>query len=101
MPSYQVHFKVLQAGHYGSPQARRRVIFWAARQGLPLPGFPVPTHRFEQRMGITKLANGKTLSPVTRTGDDSDHGAPLNPVKVQDAIGDLVRPGVFSLPIYR
>lgn len=52
-------------------------------------------------MGITKLANGKTLSPVTRTGDDSDHGAPLNPVKVQDAIGDLVRPGVFSLPIYR
>ena len=49
-------------------------------------------------MGITKLANGKTLSPVTRTGDDSDHGAPLNPVKVQDAIGDLVRPGFFFSP---
>ena len=33
-------------GVYGSPQHRRRVIFWGARRGLPPPEFPIPTHNY-------------------------------------------------------
>ncbi|KAI0064526.1 S-adenosyl-L-methionine-dependent methyltransferase [Artomyces pyxidatus] len=87
---YQARFKVLQAGHYGAPQGRRRVIFWGARRGVPLPLFPVPTHCFERQHDVL-LRTGKKLHPVTRSLDPDEHNgaAPLYPVTVEDAIGDL------------
>ncbi|KAI0039551.1 S-adenosyl-L-methionine-dependent methyltransferase [Auriscalpium vulgare] len=87
---YQVHFKILQAGHYGAPQGRRRVIFWGAQIGIPLPRFPLPTHCFEKQSNA-KLANGKQLYPVTRAPFSGDimSAAALYAVTVEDAISDL------------
>lgn len=96
-----MHFKVLQAGQYGAPQGRRRVIFWGAKQGVPLPKFPLPTHCFYWGRGphAYKLPTGDVLNPAMRSESnmDEDRGrvehhqyAPFLPVTVYDAIGDLV-----------
>src|SRR3954470_8057329 len=39
---YQVQHTVLQAGAFGVPQSRQRVIIWGARAGFTLPEFPQP-----------------------------------------------------------
>src|SRR5260221_259236 len=62
---YQVRFSVLQAGVYGSPQGRRRVIFWGARRGVPLPEFPIPTHNFETTQWAVQLDTGLKLDHVS------------------------------------
>jgi len=86
---YQVRFSVLQAGVYGSPQHRRRVIFWGARRGFPLPEFPVPTHNFETKQWAVQLNTGLKLEHVARDPDRPHRGAPLRAVTVEDAISDL------------
>ncbi|OBZ65761.1 Acetolactate synthase, mitochondrial [Grifola frondosa] len=93
---YQVHFRVLQAGQYGAPQSRRRVIFWGARRDVPLPDFPAPTHSFPKLMHSFNLPTGDILYPVSRTKtygsqnkDDHHQCAPLPFITVHDAIGDL------------
>ena len=91
MNSYQVRFSVLQAGVYGSPQYRRRVIFWGARRGIPLPEFPIPTHNFESRQWAVQLDTGLKLDHVARHPSMSHRGAaPLRAVTVDDVISDLV-----------
>jgi DNA (cytosine-5)-methyltransferase 1 len=85
-----VRFSVLQAGVYGSPQNRRRVIFWGARRGLPLPEFPIPTHTFETTQWAVQLDTGLKLDSVSRVPDRPHRGAPLRAVTVDDAISDLV-----------
>ncbi|MDX2180688.1 MAG: DNA (cytosine-5-)-methyltransferase [Bryobacteraceae bacterium] len=44
---YQVveDYRVLNAAHFGVPQDRQRLFLYGARQGLPLPLYPLPTHR--------------------------------------------------------
>jgi DNA (cytosine-5)-methyltransferase 1 len=88
---YQVRFCVLQAGVYGSPQGRRRVIFWGARRGVPLPEFPIPTHNFGTSHWTVQLDTGIKLDHVTRDPSRPHRGAPLRAVTVDDAISDLVR----------
>lgn len=90
MNSYQVRFSVLQAGVYGSPQHRRRVIFWGALRGLPLPEFPIPTHNFESTQWAVQLDTGLKLDHVARDPDRPHRGAPLRAVTVDDVISDLV-----------
>jgi DNA (cytosine-5)-methyltransferase 1 len=85
-----VRFSVLQAGVYGSPQNRRRVIFWGARRGLPLPEFPIPTHNFESKQWTVQLDTGLRLDHVMRDPDRPHRGAPLRTVTVDDVISDLV-----------
>lgn len=46
---YQVTFGVVQAGHYGVPQTRRRLIIIAAAPGCVLPRYPEPQHVFSKR----------------------------------------------------
>ncbi|KAG0701495.1 hypothetical protein DFH29DRAFT_1000139 [Suillus ampliporus] len=91
--NYQVEFNVLHAAHYGAPQARKRVLFVAARQGVPLPEFPIPTHFFPHtRVQRVKLPTGAYLGPVSRLkyGDNNgDLSAPLHFVTIHEAIGDL------------
>ena len=41
---YQVKQALLQAAYYGVPQSRWRIIVWAARQGVKMPSYPLPTH---------------------------------------------------------
>ncbi|KAH9026772.1 S-adenosyl-L-methionine-dependent methyltransferase [Lactarius pseudohatsudake] len=86
---YQVRFNVLQAGVYGSPQNRRRIIIWGARRGIPLPDFPIPTHYFETTQWNVQLDTGLRLEPVTRDPERPHRGAPLRAVTVDDAISDL------------
>ncbi|KAF8201752.1 C5-DNA-methyltransferase [Pholiota molesta] len=88
---YQVRFKVLQAAQYGVPQGRRRVIFWGAKCGVPLPSFPVPMYAYDKGMHKVNLPTGDTLEPETRSKDPEVYHqyAPLRPVTVDAAIGDL------------
>jgi DNA (cytosine-5)-methyltransferase 1 len=97
--SYQVRFSALQAGVYGSPQHRRRVIFWGARRGVPLPEFPIPTHNFESTMWAVQLDTGLKLDHVARDPDRPHRGAPLRAVTVDDVISDLVKFQPFTLSL--
>ena len=58
---YQCTFGILQAGHYGVPQTRRRCILIAAAPGYKLPLYPEPLHTF----AITSLS-------VNIKSDDSE-----------------------------
>ncbi|KAF8077759.1 C5-DNA-methyltransferase [Lyophyllum atratum] len=88
---YQVRCKLLQAGQYGAPQSRRRVIFWGAKRGIPIPDFPVPVYAVPKGMHRTKLPTGDYMYPVSRSLDPGNYHqcAPLRPITVDDAIGDL------------
>ncbi|ESK94207.1 dna (cytosine-5)-methyltransferase -like, partial [Moniliophthora roreri MCA 2997] len=93
---YQVRFKILEAGQYGCPQSRKRIIFLGAKRGLKLPDFPIPTHAFTKACAWRVPCNPKKrLLPVTHSKDSesieggSYHYAPMNPISIKDAIGDL------------
>ncbi|KAI4528179.1 S-adenosyl-L-methionine-dependent methyltransferase [Schizophyllum commune Loenen D] len=88
---YQASVRVLQAGQFGVPQARERVIFLGAKLGLPMPVHPVPTHAFPKVPNTANLADGTTLVPLSRApnGEKGYIYAPLPPVTIEDAIGDL------------
>lgn len=84
--SYQVRYGILHAGQYGAPQTRRRVIFIAAKRGVPLPDLPRPTHLTpDAKVLHITLENGDRFC-VNKTGKQT---APLGAITVQDAISDL------------
>ncbi|KIK58230.1 hypothetical protein GYMLUDRAFT_98175 [Collybiopsis luxurians FD-317 M1] len=86
---YQVHVKVLQAANYGAPQGRQRVIFLAAKQGLKIPDFPIPTHVFRANNHKLLENDDLILYKPTRSPDDSRSFAPFRTVSCSEAIGDL------------
>jgi DNA (cytosine-5)-methyltransferase 1 len=45
---YKVEHDILQAGEYGTPQSRRRLIIWGALQGYELPKYPEATTTFRR-----------------------------------------------------
>eukprot|EP01051_Picozoa_sp_SAG22_P009253 SAG22_NODE_759_length_7426_cov_15.767572_3_plen_454_part_00 len=65
---YQSRVGFLVAGRYGVPQYRLRCFIWGARQGMPLPGFPMPTHRVVRKATVmpTELRGCKVLAPPGR-----------------------------------
>ena len=88
---YQVRLSVLHAAHYGTPQARRRVIILGSRSGIPLPEFPLATHVVENSNANYKLSTiGFLKSLESQTDDGARACAPSRVVTVRDAIGDLV-----------
>lgn len=88
---YQVRHKVLQAGQYGAPQGRGRVIFWGAKRGLKIPQFPVPVYAFPRGMHRISLPTGGFMEPMTRSLIPGNYHqcAPFKPITVNEAIGDL------------
>jgi DNA (cytosine-5)-methyltransferase 1 len=86
--SYQVRYGILLASHYGVPQGRRRVIFLAARRDVLLPDLPQPTHVALQAeyLNITPSEDEEYKFSISRR---SQQAAPLGPVTITDAIGDL------------
>ncbi len=92
---YQCTFGILQAGHYGVPQTRRRCILLAAAPGYELPFYPEPMHTFS----ITALSvNVKSFSdPRTETryinncrwAQNGVASGPYRTITVQDCMSDL------------
>ena len=83
---YQCTFGVLQAGHYGVAQTRRRAIILAAAPGEQLPLYPEPLHTFSARGGslMALVGDRKFSSNITRLGS-----APLRTITVRDTMSDL------------
>lgn len=44
-------YRVLNAANHGVPQDRQRLFLIGARKGLPLPGYPLPTHAVPRKPG--------------------------------------------------
>ncbi|XP_076281112.1 DNA (cytosine-5)-methyltransferase PliMCI [Lasioglossum baleicum] len=83
---YQCTFGILQAGNYGIPQTRRRLIILAAAPGETLPNYPEPTHVFNKRACQLSVVvdNKKYSSNCDWTGS-----APYRTISVRDAMSDL------------
>ena len=65
---------------------------WAARSGLPLPEFPLPTHDFkvegtQTQVTSIKLKNGDIIRTIVNQRGIS----PLPYISVREAISDLKR----------
>ncbi|XP_026492162.1 DNA (cytosine-5)-methyltransferase 1-like [Vanessa tameamea] len=83
---YQCTFGILQAGNYGVPQTRRRLIILAAAPGYKLPLYPEPTHVFSRRAcSLTTTIDGKRFM----TNIQWDESAPRRTCTIQDAMSDL------------
>lgn len=83
---YQCTFGILQAGNYGVPQTRRRLIILAAAPGYKLPLYPEPTHVFSRRAcSLTTTIDGKRFV----TNIQWDESAPRRTCTIQDAMSDL------------
>lgn len=92
--------RLLNSVDYGAPQQRNRVIFWAARVGLDLPEWPIPTHvprgRYHHAPRYIRLAGEEHRIPIaTRTPfeeeGETERRAPFFAVTVGEAVSDLVR----------
>ncbi|XP_066260848.1 DNA (cytosine-5)-methyltransferase 1-like [Euwallacea similis] len=87
---YQITFGVLQAGHYGLPQSRRRIFIAGAAPGLILPPLPAPTHCFGS---FEKRVESVVVDKLKYDNGDEAFGVfgslPYRRVTVRDAIADL------------
>lgn len=73
---YSSQHELYQAAELGSPQQRRRIFFWGARQGNKLPLYPVPTHVF---------ANSATSTHTYRLAQSAPHEA----ITIGDVLTDM------------
>ncbi|KIJ27818.1 hypothetical protein M422DRAFT_37561, partial [Sphaerobolus stellatus SS14] len=84
---YQAEVKILQAGDYGSPQRRERVIFWGALRSEILPEYPLPTHvNTRKKTQTLKMPYLDNLIPARRSERSC---APFRALVIADAISDL------------
>ncbi|XP_045531991.1 DNA (cytosine-5)-methyltransferase 1-like [Pieris brassicae] len=83
---YQFAFGILQAGSYGVPQTRRRLIIFAAAPGCKLPLFPEPTNVFSgSACFLTSTIDGKTFESNIKWC----LSAPRRTCIIRDAMSDL------------
>ncbi|KAF3421234.1 hypothetical protein E2986_06562 [Frieseomelitta varia] len=83
---YQCTFGILQAGNYGIPQTRRRLIILAAAPGEVLPKYPEPTHVFSKRAcQLSVIVDNKKYS----SNCDWVESAPYRTISVRDSMSDL------------
>ncbi|EJD53197.1 S-adenosyl-L-methionine-dependent methyltransferase [Auricularia subglabra TFB-10046 SS5] len=81
---YQARVHYLQAGMYGAPQSRHRLVIFGCRLGTELPIAPHATHAFQGRTKATKRLPGG-LQLLLRP----EPGCAFQGVSLGDAIGDL------------
>ncbi len=66
-------WKVLNAGHYGTPQHRERLILIGARNGEPLPSYPAPVTNIRgKRKAIEGLVDGPSCADALGDLPDAD-----------------------------
>lgn len=70
----RVPWRVLNAGHFATPQHRERLILLGARKGETLPDYPVPsTNIVGRRQRIDSLPDGPTCADALRDLPNADH----------------------------
>ncbi|KAI0686823.1 hypothetical protein BC835DRAFT_1309374 [Cytidiella melzeri] len=83
---YQVRFALLEAAHYGTPQARVRFFLIASKLGHTLPSLPAPLYHIPTNDTLSiKLPHQLTITPVPPTSGE----VPFRYISVDDAISDL------------
>lgn len=82
---YQCTFGVLQAGHYGVAQTRRRCILLAAAPSEKLPLYPEPLHVFA-KVPLSVTVGGDKYVTNCRW---LEAGAPYRTITVRDSMSDL------------
>lgn len=83
---YQCSFGILQAGNFGIPQTRRRLVILGAAPGEQLPKYPEPTHVFNRRSSHLGIQIGDKKFTTNCRYEDS---APMRTVTAYDAWSDL------------
>lgn len=69
----RIPWKVLNAGHYGTPQDRERLILVGARKGTPLPEYPDPVTNIQGKRGkVDGLPEGPSCSEALDDLPDAD-----------------------------
>ena len=69
----RVPWRVLNAGHFGTPQNRERLILFGARRGDSLPDYPVPTTEIASpQQHIVGLLEGPTCLDALRDLPDAE-----------------------------
>jgi len=81
---YSCSFAILQAGHFGVAQTRRRCILIAAAPGEVLPLFPEPQHVFAETSLSAQI--GEVLCKSNSRWTES---APYRTITVRDCMSDL------------
>lgn len=85
---YQCRVTVLDARSFGSPQNRKRLFIVCARQGVPLPTNPEPTHANpELTVNSFAIDGSARLFYVGPKGTQGS--APYPAVTVRDALSDM------------
>ena len=94
--TYEVRSKVLDAGDFGTPQSRSRLVFVGVRKGQEMPGWPLGTGITSEARLRRTMIRGRPRYRLDGQGhlmerllDPGDAGL----VTVEQAIGDLSRPG--------
>ncbi|CAK1554785.1 unnamed protein product [Leptosia nina] len=82
---YQCTFGVLQAGNFGVPQTRRRLIIYGAAPGFKLPLYPEPTNTFNKRACNLSVAIDRKIFRTNAW----NYSAPRRTCTIRDAIDDL------------
>ncbi|ORY24064.1 S-adenosyl-L-methionine-dependent methyltransferase [Naematelia encephala] len=86
---YQARLAILSSRSYGSPQNRVRLFVLAARIGIKLPNFPLPTHANPDiRATIFSVEDGEDMIKVYQ-GWGTPGCGPLPAVTAEEAISDL------------
>ena len=69
---YSCSFQILNSGHFGVAQDRKRCILLASAPGYPLPKYPQPLHSFTNK-GLSVSINGIRFDPSIKLSQSAPY----------------------------